>query len=88
MHERFIKTWSANVKNQRESKYLLGESVKCLSSGSHVVRFCLEWYGSKGQQHRSSGNLASCSVVCRIDAPHHWTHESTKQNYSTLCAGK
>lgn len=70
MHERFIKTRSANVKNQRESKYLLGESVKCLSSGSHVVRFCLEWYGSKGQQHRSSGNPASCRVVCRIDAPH------------------
>lgn len=74
-----ITIWFATVKNQEESKYLLGESVKCLLSGRHLVR-CP---GFKGQC-RSSGNKRDAAGPAQSALHTHWKHKC-KAKTTRLC---
>lgn len=79
----FITIWFATVKNQKESKSLLRESVKRLLSGRHVVRSRLSCPGFKGQC-RSSGNKRDAAGSAQSALDTHWKHTNAKQNYP-LC---
>lgn len=70
----FITIWFATVKNQKESKSLLRESVKRLLSGRHVVRSRLSCSGFKGQC-RSSGSKREAAGSAQSALYTHWKHK-------------
>lgn len=83
-----ITIWFATVKNQKESKYLLRESVKCLLSGRHVVRSRLSCPGFKGQCRSSGNKQDAVGPACAVSIAHALETQMQSKNHPTLYAGK